>query len=176
MMMIAYWILGSLVGLVIALLAIGACLPPGHVATSGIRIGSSPQQVWDVASDYATWATWAPGVKSMERLPDRVVEADEMYQNAGEKGRRHPDPADPPRRRVTRILDEGLPFGGSWTWEFAADGAGTRVTLTEDGVIRNLLFRALSRFVFGHHATLEKFLAALAKRMGSEGAMVARVR
>jgi transposase-like protein len=32
-------------------------------------------------------------------LGDGVVEADEMYQNAGEKGREHPDPDDPPRRR-----------------------------------------------------------------------------
>jgi len=33
-------------------------------------------------------------------LGDRVVEADEMYQNAGEKGIEHPDPDDPPRRRA----------------------------------------------------------------------------
>jgi transposase-like protein len=33
-------------------------------------------------------------------LSDRVVEADEMYQNAGEKGIPHDDPADPPRRRA----------------------------------------------------------------------------
>jgi transposase len=32
-------------------------------------------------------------------LGDAVVEADEMYQNAGEKGREHADPDDPPRRR-----------------------------------------------------------------------------
>ena len=40
-------------------------------------------------------------------LPDRVVEADEMYQNAGEKGRRHPDPEDPPRRRGNRFNGHG---------------------------------------------------------------------
>ena len=33
-------------------------------------------------------------------LGDRTVEADEMYQNAGEKGIEHPDPDDPPRRRA----------------------------------------------------------------------------
>jgi transposase len=33
-------------------------------------------------------------------LGDDVVEADEMYQNAGEKGVEHPDPDDPPRRRA----------------------------------------------------------------------------
>ena len=33
-------------------------------------------------------------------LDDEVVEADEMYQNAGEKGIVHDDPDDPPRRRA----------------------------------------------------------------------------
>lgn len=35
-------------------------------------------------------------------LPDTVTEADEMYQNAGEKGRKHDDPNDPPRRRANK--------------------------------------------------------------------------
>lgn len=33
-------------------------------------------------------------------LPDSQTEADEMYQNAGEKGDKHDDPDDPPRRRA----------------------------------------------------------------------------
>ena len=33
-------------------------------------------------------------------LPDAVTEADEMFQNAGEKGEKHDDPADPPRVRA----------------------------------------------------------------------------
>jgi len=35
-----------------------------------------------------------------EALVDAVVEADEMDQNAGERGRLHPDPEDPPRRHA----------------------------------------------------------------------------
>ncbi len=45
-----------------------------------------------------------------EPLADAVVEADEMYQNAGEKGRLHPDPEDPPRRRANQARGHG-------TWE-----------------------------------------------------------
>jgi transposase len=40
-------------------------------------------------------------------LGDDVVEADEMYQNAGEKGTEHPDPEDPPRRRANRRRGHG---------------------------------------------------------------------
>lgn len=45
-----------------------------------------------------------------EPLADEVVEADEMYQNAGEKGILHPDPEDPPRRRANQTRGHG-------TWE-----------------------------------------------------------
>jgi transposase len=42
-------------------------------------------------------------------LDDPVVEADELYQNAGEKGVPHLDPQDPPRRRANQV-----PGHGSW--------------------------------------------------------------
>jgi len=40
-------------------------------------------------------------------LTDAVVEADEMYQNAGEKGQKHEDPDDPPRRRANDVKGHG---------------------------------------------------------------------
>lgn len=40
-------------------------------------------------------------------LTDEVVEADEMYQNAGEKGQKHEDPDDPPRRRANDVKGHG---------------------------------------------------------------------
>jgi len=38
---------------------------------------------------------------------DPVVEGDEMFQNAGEKGVRHEDPDDPPRRRANKAPGQG---------------------------------------------------------------------
>src|SRR5579859_7098204 len=40
-------------------------------------------------------------------LPDHVIEADEMFQNAGEKGMRHSNPLDPPRRRANKQRGHG---------------------------------------------------------------------
>jgi transposase-like protein len=40
-------------------------------------------------------------------LADPVVEGDEMYQNAGEKGIEHPDPDDPPRYRANNRRGHG---------------------------------------------------------------------
>lgn len=40
-------------------------------------------------------------------LPDQDTEADEMYQNAGEKGTLHSDPDDPPRKRANKQRGHG---------------------------------------------------------------------
>lgn len=44
---------------------------------------------------------------SREPLSDEVVEADELYQNAGEKGVVHSDPDDPPRERANKARGHG---------------------------------------------------------------------
>jgi hypothetical protein len=40
-------------------------------------------------------------------LPDAVTETDEMFQNAGKKGKKHNDPTDPPRRRANKQKGHG---------------------------------------------------------------------
>ena len=42
-----------------------------------------------------------------DALPDSCTETDEMFQNAGEKGERHDDPDDPPRRRANKRRGHG---------------------------------------------------------------------
>ncbi len=49
----------------------------------------------------------AAGLQPERPLPDAEVEADEMFQNAGEKGAPHRHPDDPPRRRGTRRRGHG---------------------------------------------------------------------
>ena len=43
-------------------------------------------------------------------MADALTEADELYQNAGEKGLKHEEPEDPPRRRANKVKGHG-------TWE-----------------------------------------------------------
>lgn len=45
--------------------------------------------------------------KPTEPLSDEQTEADEMFQNAGEKGIPHLDPDDPPRRRANKFRGKG---------------------------------------------------------------------
>lgn len=45
--------------------------------------------------------------KPNEPLPDKQTEADEMFQNAGEKGRKHSNLGDPPRHRANKQRGKG---------------------------------------------------------------------
>jgi len=61
-----------------------------------------------------------------------------------------------------------LPFGGTWTFELADTGdGGTRLTLTEDGVIEPPVFRALAKWVFGLDTTQKDYLACLEKHLAT---------
>jgi len=172
---IALAIVGGLAALVAVVALVGLLLPRGHVATCAVRVPQPPQTVWDVLADHAAWPAWAPGVKSMERDGER--DGRPVWRMVSRQGAMPwvIEVDDAPRRRVTRIVDDGLAFGGTWTWTIEADGAGSRVTLTEDGFIRNPAFRTIARFAFGHHATLTSFLRALARRTGDADAPVERL-
>jgi hypothetical protein len=74
----------------------------------------------------------------------------------------------PPARLVTRIAARDLPFGGTWTYELTPAGTGTELRITENGEVYNPLFRFLSRFVFGHTATMRTYLAALGQSLGEK--------
>jgi hypothetical protein len=68
---------------------------------------------------------------------------------------------------VSRIADKKLPFGGTWTYELKAADRGTALTIREDGEVYNPVFRFVSRYVFGHYATLDGYLKALETRLDS---------
>jgi hypothetical protein len=67
-----------------------------------------------------------------------------------------------------RIASDDLPFGGTWTYEIAAAEGGATLRITEDGFVKNAFFRFMSRFIFGHTATIEQYLKDLGKKFGEE--------
>ena len=72
----------------------------------------------------------------------------------------------PPTRRVVRIADQGLPFGGTWTFEISPAADGAEVRIHEDGEIHNVIFRFMARFFFGYTASIEGYLRDLGMRLG----------
>lgn len=153
----------------LALTVQGRKVPESHTAVTTVKIRKSQREVWETVRDIAAWHTWAPGVNSVD------VERGGARERFVLKMSRHSLPLvvereESLRRLVTVIDDASLPFGGRWTWTFTTDGAGCRVTLQEDGVIRKPALRALAHYVFGYHAPQKSFLKALAGKLGDADA------
>ena len=160
-----------IVGVVIAAAAvaalIGSRLPKNHTASRSILLHRSPKEVYDVVRDFGSAPSWRTGVKSVEvkAQPDGKVQFREVGSDTIEYA---VDEDVPGQKLVTRILNTDLGYGGKWTYEFVPEGGGTRVKITEDGEVSNVLFRFMSRYVFGHTATINTYLTSLGKRLGEE--------
>ena len=158
-------VIGTIVLLAAVVALVGSRLPKNHTASRSILLHRSPKEVYDVVRDFNSAPSWRSDVKSVEvkMQPDgktnfREVGSDTVDYEVTEDV--------PGRRLVTRILNTDLGYSGKWTYEFLPEGDGTRVKITEDGEVSNLLFRFMSRYVFGHTATMDSYLTSLAKRFG----------
>ncbi|HUJ59458.1 MAG TPA: SRPBCC family protein [Kofleriaceae bacterium] len=161
-MVIALYIVAGVLGLVLAMALVGALLPRGHVAARRATLDRPLDEVWRALADLDAMPRWRRGVIRIERLSPTAFR--EHSSHGAITFAIEVD--DPPRRRVTRIADDKLPFGGAWIYELEPDGAGTRLAITEDGFVSNPIFRLLSRTVFSQTATLERFLVDLAAHLG----------
>jgi uncharacterized protein YndB with AHSA1/START domain len=165
------WItLIALVALVAIVALVGALLPKDHAAARRITVPAPAAVVFAAIRDFDAYPQWAPGIRSVQWLPDR-----DGRRVVREEGPHGPmdlclEREEPGRLLVTRIVTEGSPFGGTWTCRLDERDGRTTVTLTENGEVYNVVFRALARFVFGYTATIEAFLPALARRCGTPAA------
>ena len=166
-------VLALIASIPIFVVGVGAVLPKEHTATSHATIHAPPDSVWSALTDVDEFPAWRDDVARVEVLPPR--DGHKIWREIGKHDAVTFEEveADPPRRLVARIADPSLPYGGSWTYVVAPEHGGrSRVTITENGVVYNPVFRFMSRFVFGHHATQETYLRALGRRFGHEATPV----
>ncbi|MGH7459687.1 MAG: SRPBCC family protein [Longimicrobiales bacterium] len=160
-------IVGALVVLVGVIALIGVLLPQSHVAVITRPYRASPEQVWRTITDVESFANWRPGLQSAERLPSAAGRERWREKTGHDSLTIEIVEAAAPRRLVTRIADEGLPFGGTWTYELKPEAEGTELTITEHGEVYNPIFRFISKFVMGHTGTLEKYHEGLSNRLSA---------
>jgi uncharacterized protein YndB with AHSA1/START domain len=163
---ITAWIAGGLAAAVLLVVLIGVFLPVRHTATVERELAASPDEVWAVITGVEQFPEWRPGVDRAERL--EPIQGWPAWREDGPDGPITFTIAalEPRRRLVTEIVDEGLPFGGRWTYLLEPVGAGTRMTITEDGFIYSPVYRFVSRFFIGYEGTAQTYLDALAARVG----------
>ena len=152
---------------VVALIAlIGSTLPREHVASRSIVLHKTPAEVYGVVRDFSSAPRWRTDLKKVEVMTQ--TDGRVHFREEGKNDTVNYEVVEdvPGQRLVTRILDTDLGYSGKWTYEFPAEGTGTRLTITENGVVSNVVFRFLSKYAFGHTATIDNYLASLAKHLG----------
>lgn len=161
-------ILGSIAGLIAVVYIVGSLLPEGHIATRTAKFNQSPQAIWDAITDFEGTVEWNTYFQSVERLPDK--DGHEAWLVHGSQGDLPMAVVefDTTRKLVTEIIEDGMPFGGKWTYKLAEQDGGTTLKITEDGKIYNPIFRFLARFIFGYHSTMEAYLKDLGKKFGED--------
>lgn len=116
---------------VMVVVAIGAMLPKQHTASRSVSVALPPDALYKLLTEI--------------KFGDVAVRIERQ---------------EPPSLLVTRVV-EGQPFGGTWTYRIVPAAGGSRLTITEDGEVYNVIFRFMSRFVLGHYATIDAYLANL---------------
>jgi hypothetical protein len=157
-------LLGVLLAIIAVVVVVGYALPVAHVASGDVTLPQPPERVFAALTDVERYPSWRSDVKSVELLSSSAAPRWREHGSNGDITFERME-VQAPSRIVTRIADTDLAFGGSWTYELKPEGGGTRLTITERGEVYNPVFRFMSRFVFGHTATIEKFLADLEKSM-----------
>jgi uncharacterized protein YndB with AHSA1/START domain len=159
-----------LVAIVFGVVVVGWSLPREHRATSEATLKTSPQSLYRLITDVDRFPEWRSSVKRVERVPDSAGKT--RFREVGGDGTilYEVETAVPNERLVTRIADPSLPFGGSWTYELIPRGDSTTLRITEDGEVYNPIFRFVSRFIMGHTATIEKYLADVRQYFEKTGA------
>jgi len=158
------WLPGGALILLFLVAAVGAVLPVRHHATRQARFRQSPQVLYTIL---AGPPNWRPDVKAYGSFPDRDGRKQWWEQDEhGHRIRFELVEASPPARLAVRIADPSLPFGGTWTFEISPAPEGGDLRITEDGEVRNVFFRFVSRFVIGHTRSIETFFRDLGAKTG----------
>ena len=164
------WLLliaGIFVLVVLAVLILGLLQPVKHSVTRSIHLKEKPETVFAVLDNSADLPNWSSTVMKVEPLPNRdgktvarcTLRWGRMRMIMTQLERT------PPTRIVGTMAKEGGPILGTWTYEIVAESDGCRIAVTEDGELRNPVFRAMAR-MRGLDANIMQTLRDLAKKFG----------
>jgi hypothetical protein len=120
-----------------------------------LRLRQSPEAVFDAIADVKSAASWRDGMTSSVFL-NSAIDGAPRFRQTDRNGTitYRIEESKRPNRFVTRIDDQSLPFGGTWTISITANGDATNVEVVEDGEVRSSLFRFVARYVFGYYRPL----------------------
>lgn len=159
---------GTLLIIVGVVLTGGALISREHTATRAADFARPASEVWDAITNVAEGPNWRTGLTRVEMLDPAPGDTRPRWAEHSRHGKMTMmfDSQSPPSKVVTRIADDSLPFGGTWTFQLEPTATGCRLRITENGIIKPPPFRFIAKFFMGYASTMEQYLRDLGKRFG----------
>lgn len=155
---VIFIVLGLLIFIIATIFAVGFMLPIKHSATVSSNIPASVETVWQKVTNFSAYKTWRKNLSEVEKVSaNEWIETD----SNGNKIPYKMTVLEDKKKLMVEITGKDLPFGGHWLIELNGARNSTEVTITENGEVYNALFRFMSKFVFGHDATIKDYLRNL---------------
>lgn len=155
-----------LVLIVASMYGIGAMMPESHTATLSQSYSASPDQLWDLITNFPEYEEWRSDFEKVE-LIDSVTWRE--YYSYGEVLTFQQIEKDTLNFLKTKIADKNLPFGGYWEYTLLAEDENTtRVEIIENGEVYNPLFRFINSVFMDQTATIQTFLNDLELKVNEE--------
>lgn len=139
--------------------AIGWYLPVKHTATLKRSIPAPKAEIWSMVTKPERYPDWRSTVERVQIHSDssEMLHWTEYYSEQESLGYEEVERRDS-SLFISKIVDQELPFGGSWTIRLESIGSNTLIEITEDGEIYNPVFRFFARFILGYEATMDTYL------------------
>ena len=135
-----------------------------HRVQVRVRFVRPLNEVWKTLSDIKAQTDWNKSLDSVTLESENPEIWAENY--SGRVLRMETVERVENQRLVRRLVGDDLPFGGTWTYELKNLGGETLLTLTEEGHIKNPMFRFRAHSVCGLNSSLKAAVEALETRLG----------
>jgi len=158
-------IVGIFIFIFLVFLIWGLLQPVKHSITRSMHLKQKPETVFAVVDNSTNLPNWSSTVVQVESLPDRdgkPVARVTMRWGHMQMIMTQLD-CSPPTRLVISMAKEDGPTLWTWTYQLTAENEGCRITLTEEGEMKNPFFRAIGR-MRGLDANVVQTLRDLAKK------------
>ena len=157
-------------GLFALVMTVGMFTPRNHAVSVRAKYAQPATELWNAITDVESIPQWRRSVTSITRRP--YIEGRPSWVETTKSGALplRVDEWAKPRKLVVAIDDDvgKLPFGGTWTWNLREIPGGCEVTLTENGFVRNVLFRVLAHYVLGYTRPTASMLRDLGAKYGEK--------
>jgi uncharacterized protein YndB with AHSA1/START domain len=145
----------------------GYRLPQNHSVSVEKEFAYPPDKVYGWVSSPSSYPKWRSGVQKVEILADS-----EKMQRFREVGLHDEityvvEQNVPNKLYVTRIAQQGLSYGGAWTFEFEPTAKGTNLRITEDGEVYSPFFRFVSHYIMKPTGSINSYMHDLEKKLSA---------